>query len=176
MKQGTCQAPLTCISTFHIRSLSRHFDTNCISVNPVIQLWLLVNTWSWLRGHVHMTSAKFSEFLTPSPPCLHFGPIHISKFTQPPLLHLLLGYPPPPSHCRHHMYIPPYVTESDVDCPRAFRVYSLGGGCRLGYSRILRHCLEHFREPALYFIVICQVWHVALVCEWGCVWNDCDLP
>ena len=43
------------------------------------------------------------------PPCLHLGPIHSTKFTQPPLLHLLLGYPPPPSHCRRHMYIPPYV-------------------------------------------------------------------
>ena len=43
-----------------------------------------------------MTSAKFWVFLTPSPPCLHFGPIHSTKFTQPPLLHLLLGYPPPP--------------------------------------------------------------------------------
>ena len=60
-----------------------------------------------LRGHVHMTSAKVSGFLTPSPPCLYFGPIHSTKFTQPPLLHLLLGYPPPPSHCRHHMYMPP---------------------------------------------------------------------
>ena len=50
----------------------------------------------YLRGHVHMTSAKFSGFLTPSPPCLHFGPIHSTKFTQPPLLHLLLGYPPSP--------------------------------------------------------------------------------
>ena len=51
---------------------------------------------SSLGGNVHMTSAKFSGFLTPSPPCLHFGPIHSTKFTQPPLLHLLLGYPPPP--------------------------------------------------------------------------------
>ena len=29
----------------------------------------------------------------PLPPCLHFGPIHGTKFTQPLLLHLLLGYP-----------------------------------------------------------------------------------
>ena len=49
-----------------------------------------------LRGHVHVTSAKFLGFLTPFPPCLHFGPIHSTKFTQPPLLHMLLGYPPLP--------------------------------------------------------------------------------
>ena len=48
-----------------------------------------------LRGHVQMTSAKFSGFLTPSPHCLHFGQIHSTKLMQPPLLHLLLWYPPP---------------------------------------------------------------------------------
>ena len=48
-----------------------------------------------VRGHVHMTSAKFRGFLTPSPPCLHFGPIRSFIFVQPSLLHLLLGYPPP---------------------------------------------------------------------------------
>ena len=49
-----------------------------------------------LRRHVQMTSAKFSGFLTTPPLCLHFGPIHSTKFTQSPLIHLLLGYPPPP--------------------------------------------------------------------------------
>ena len=54
-----------------------------------------------------MTSAKFSGFLT-HPPCLHFGQIHSTKLTQPPLLHLLLGAPNPPSHCILHMYMPPW--------------------------------------------------------------------
>ena len=45
----------------------------------------------------------------PGPPCLHFGPIHSTKFMQPPFLYLLLGCLPPPSHCRHHMYLPPYA-------------------------------------------------------------------
>ena len=29
----------------------------------------------------------------PLPTCLHFGLIYSTKFTQPPLLHLHLGYP-----------------------------------------------------------------------------------
>ena len=54
-----------------------------------------------------MTSAKFSDFLTPSP--------LLCIFTQPPLLSFLtasaFGVPPspPPSLCRHHMYMPPYI-------------------------------------------------------------------
>ena len=51
------------------------------------------------KGPVHMTSAEFSGFLTPSPPCLHFGPIPSTKFTQPPLLRPLLGKPPSPPPC-----------------------------------------------------------------------------
>ena len=42
-----------------------------------------------------MTSAKFLGFLTPSPPCQHFGLIYSTKITQPPLLHQYLGNPPP---------------------------------------------------------------------------------
>ena len=46
------------------------------------------------RGACTYDTAKFSGFLTLShPPCLHFGPITSTKFPQPPLLHLLLGYP-----------------------------------------------------------------------------------
>ena len=37
----------------------------------------------------------FGDF-DPLPPCLNLGPIHSTKYTQPPLLHLLLGYPLPP--------------------------------------------------------------------------------
>ena len=40
--------------------------------------------------HPYMTSTTFWEFLTPSPPCPHLGLIFSTKFTQPPLLHLLL--------------------------------------------------------------------------------------
>ena len=42
-----------------------------------------------------MTSAKFLGFLTPSPPCQHFGPIYSTKNTQPLLLHQNSGNPPP---------------------------------------------------------------------------------
>ena len=42
-----------------------------------------------LRGHPYMTSTKFWDFLTP--PCPHLGRIYSTKFTQPPLPHLLLG-------------------------------------------------------------------------------------
>ena len=42
-------------------------------------------------GRPYMTSAKFSGFWTPSPPCPHLGLIYSTKFMQPPLLHLLLG-------------------------------------------------------------------------------------
>ena len=42
-----------------------------------------------------MTSATFWDFFTPSPPCPHLGLIYSTKFTQPHLLHLLLGSPPP---------------------------------------------------------------------------------
>ena len=48
----------------------------------------------FIRGHVHMTSAKISGFLTPfPPPCLHLGLIYSIEFMQPPLLHLLF-WPP----------------------------------------------------------------------------------
>ena len=49
-----------------------------------------------VRGHPYMTSAKFLDFLTPSLPCPHLGLIYSTKFTQPPLQHLLLGQPPSP--------------------------------------------------------------------------------
>ena len=44
---------------------------------------------SSVRDHPYMTSAKISGFWTP--PCPHLGLIYSTKFTQPPLLHLLLG-------------------------------------------------------------------------------------
>ena len=44
-----------------------------------------------LRGHPYMTSAQFWDFLATSPTCPHLGLIYSTKFTQPPLLHLLLG-------------------------------------------------------------------------------------
>ena len=43
-----------------------------------------------------MTTAKFSDFLTPSPPCPHLDLIYTIKFTQPPLLRTLIHDPLPP--------------------------------------------------------------------------------
>ena len=54
-----------------------------------------------------MTSANFSGFFTPSPLCPQFGLIYSTKFTQPPILHLHFGYPPPPSQCGRHIWTPP---------------------------------------------------------------------
>ena len=47
--------------------------------------------WEAVSGHPYMTSTQFRDFFTPSPPCPHLGLICSTKFTQPPLLHLLLG-------------------------------------------------------------------------------------
>ena len=55
-----------------------------------------------------MTSAKFSGFCTPSPPCPKFALTYSIEFMQPPLLHLLLAQSPP--QCGRHMCIAPYVT------------------------------------------------------------------
>ena len=72
------------------------------------------------RGRVHMTYAKFWEFLTPSLPLVRIQQLvdilvytkdyrvlnYTIKFTQPPSLCLLLG-DPLPMHCRHHVYMSP---------------------------------------------------------------------
>ena len=42
--------------------------------------------------------------LDPLPPCLHFSHIHSSKSTQPPLISLHLGTPPP-SPCQRHLSV-----------------------------------------------------------------------
>ena len=61
-------------------------------------LFSSANFCAW--GHPFMTSAKFLDFLTPSPPCPrpHLVRIYSTKCTQPPLLHLLLAQPPSPLH------------------------------------------------------------------------------
>ena len=51
------------------------------------------------RGHVHVTSAKFSGFLTPSLPLVS------TKSTQPPLLSSEIGQPPP-SPLAQASYVP----------------------------------------------------------------------
>ena len=53
-----------------------------------------------LRGHVHTTSAKFSDALT-----------LVCIFTQPPLLSLLTAsaFGDTPTLCTHHMYMSPNV-------------------------------------------------------------------
>ena len=38
---------------------------------------------------------KIFGIFDPLSPCLHLGLIYSTKFTQPPLLHLLFGYPSP---------------------------------------------------------------------------------
>ena len=53
-----------------------------------------------------MTSAKFWDFLTPSPLCPHLGLIYSTKFTQPPLLIFFLANPPPPSVRTSYMDAP----------------------------------------------------------------------
>ena len=114
-----------------------------------------------------MTSAKFSVFLTPSPPCLHFGPIHSTKFTQPPLLHLLLGYPPPPSHCRHHMYMPPKGEkwEGEIHSGRgaAGEVFELKVmGRSVGWERWGREGEAEMRFEEAAFAIVQNVWsHVS---------------
>ena len=65
-----------------IPHLARLIHLFVLSVSP----WTLVP-----RGRPYMTSSKFSVFWTPSLPCRHLGLIYSTKFTQPPLLHLLLA-------------------------------------------------------------------------------------
>ena len=50
-------------------------------------------------------SAKFSGFWTP--PCPHFVMNYSTISAQPPLLCLLLGYPPPPSRCGRPLCMAP---------------------------------------------------------------------
>ena len=59
---------------------------------------------------------KILGFFDPLPPCLHLGLIYSTKFTQPPLLHLLLGKPPLPPQCGRHIWMPP----SKFGCSTAF--------------------------------------------------------
>ena len=65
-----------------------------------------------VRGRSQMTSAKFSVFLTPFPPCQHVGSIYITKITQPPLLHQNLGDPLPPPLFWHHLWMAPYLASA----------------------------------------------------------------
>ena len=63
--------------------------------------------WDIVGEHVHMTSAKFSGFLTPPPPLSAFGSdlqyrIHATSLTTS-----AFEVPPPPSQRRRHMYMPP---------------------------------------------------------------------
>ena len=64
------------------------------------------NVQQMFKGGMYIWRLQnFRDFDPFPPPCLHFGPIHSTKFTQPSLLHLLLGYPSSPSHCRHQIEI-----------------------------------------------------------------------
>ena len=70
---------------------SNNHNHNSYSVYQTMLLSPIKATGLHIRGRPYMTSAKFSGFWTPSPPCPHLGLIYCTKFTQPPLLHLLLG-------------------------------------------------------------------------------------
>merc|ERR1739836_275581 len=62
-------------------------------------------------GTIHKGRPQnFRDFGPPPPPCPHFGYIYKSKSTQPPLLCLLLGYPPPPLPVRTSFMYGPQVT------------------------------------------------------------------
>ena len=60
-----------------------------------------------VRGHPFITLAKFSGFWTPFPPCSLFWLNHMAKFSQPRLLHSLLGTLPPPPLCERNKRIAP---------------------------------------------------------------------
>ena len=68
----------------------------CISFNEFV--YLMTKNVHEVRGHVHMTSTNFSDFLIPLP-SLHF---HTTSFTL-----TASTFEVPPSICRHHMYMPP---------------------------------------------------------------------
>ena len=58
--------------------------------------------------------------LDPLPACLHFGKIHKTKSTQPPLLRLHFVNPPSPPQCRRHLSMAPLVN-SWFDLPMGKR-------------------------------------------------------
>ena len=85
-----------------------------------------------------MMSAKFSGFLTPSP-CLHLGLIYSTYFTQPPLLHLLLDKPPPPSVRTSYMDAPLRISgRSFFNVANKFAVaaFTRDGSCLAFYGRL----------------------------------------
>ena len=98
-----------------------------------------------------MMSAKFSDFLTPSP-CLHLELISTIKFTQPPLLHPLFHDPPPPLMRISYLEAPSVIQGREK---KEFRGYepqpsalkecedSTCGGSRQGPRSILLPCPEN---------------------------------
>ena len=83
-----------------------------------------------VRGHTHMTSAKFWDFCTPSP--------LVRKFTQPPLLSCITlsafgPTPPPPSVRTSYVYVPK-VYDTNATAMQEFTNYgsSLEYRCSLG--------------------------------------------
>ena len=56
-------------------------------------------SWRWrIRGLPYITSANFSDFLTP---------LSLSQISWFCSFNLLLGTPHPPTHCRRHIWKPP---------------------------------------------------------------------
>ena len=112
--KGRCFVFLARYYLFIIATIHQYYDLNVPAATSYHgrHLWFgLVlrlassckNLPTCLRGHPFMTSAKFSDFLTPSPPCPHLIKMYSTKFTQPPLLRPHGHYPPPPSRCRYHI-------------------------------------------------------------------------
>ena len=76
----------------HISHPPRHLLDNILIV-----LFSASHSHHCLLGHVHMTSAKFTNLWAPSPLSLsHYLSVLSSDF----------GVPPPLSQCGHHMYMP----------------------------------------------------------------------
>ena len=66
-----------------------------------------------LEGHTYMTSANFSDFLTPNPPC------HIQKSADLVPFVCFLGTPIPPTQCGRHTSMVPCACARRGRCTRA---------------------------------------------------------
>ena len=72
-------------------------DKHTIPNNITDNVGVVVHKFQHLRGHVHVTSTNFFQFLDPLPRCPNFLLLHSTKSTQPPLLLSDFGLPQPPS-------------------------------------------------------------------------------
>ena len=96
------------------------------------------------RGLQYLTSAKFSDFLTPSPLSMS----QISWFCS---FRLLFGEPPPPPHRRRHIWKP----------PKREIVLGMVGSQSIHYT--LRLCQNVIRSQT--------AWRLKM---WNCAWNSTE--